>query len=158
MKVVFCTKLAIPLLLVSALAADQPKAAPPAPVPTQILTAKRVFVANTGSDEAEAPDRAYNNFYAAMKAWGHYELVGAPSDAELVLEVRVVPFWVERTILLADFGVELTILDARTHFILWTLVEPVKPTAKKATWNQNLGQAVANLVGDVKSLTAGASK
>jgi hypothetical protein len=55
-------------------------------------------------------------------------------------------------------GVELTILDAKTHFMLWAIAEPMKPTAKKATWNRNFDQALANLVNDMKGLAGGASK
>ena len=48
------------------------------PIPAQILAAKKVFVANAGGDEPPADDaqfsgdsdRAYNQFYAAMKTWG----------------------------------------------------------------------------------------
>ena len=38
------------------------------------------------------PDRAYNEFYAAMKTWGRYELVAAPRDADLVFEIRLTVF------------------------------------------------------------------
>lgn len=55
-------------------------ALPVAPVPPQIAAAKRVFIANGGGaalDDAMGPtivkggpDRAYNQFYAAMKSGG----------------------------------------------------------------------------------------
>jgi hypothetical protein len=38
-------------LLVSALAAQQPKEAPSGPVPAKIRTARKAFVANAGGDE-----------------------------------------------------------------------------------------------------------
>jgi hypothetical protein len=64
-------------------AAQQFKQVPPAPVPPLILAAKKVFIANGGGDESlfdmpqysGGPDRLYNEFYAAMKSWGRYELV-----------------------------------------------------------------------------------
>jgi hypothetical protein len=143
-----------------------PLAAQPAPVPAQILTAKKVFISNAGVDgtswvtikregagDFNAP---YNRFYAAKKSWGRFDIVGAPSDAELVLEVRFTSQ--------ASGGetfapqLELTILDARTHFILWTLAEPVDLAARKANWEKNLDQGVTNLVDGVKSLAGGASK
>jgi len=139
-----------------ALASVPLHAAEPAPVPTQILTAKKAFISNVGVDGAswtlldwagDAIDEPYNRLYAAMKSWGRFDLVGAPSDAELVFEVRLI-----------GGGVELTILDARTHFTLWALAEPMKPTAKKATWNKNFDQALADLVNDMKGLAGGASK
>lgn len=68
---------------------------PPGPVPTPIITAKKVFIANAGGDEpwdSEAqfsggPERAYDEFYAAMKNWGRYQLVNAPGDADLWFEI-----------------------------------------------------------------------
>src|SRR5882724_4612212 len=82
------------VLLATILTAQQ--TANPAPVPTQILAAKKVFISNAGGDELfyedplfdGGPDRAYNQFYASMKTSGRYELVGAPSDADLLLEIR----------------------------------------------------------------------
>ena len=66
-------------------------AVPPAPVPSPIAAAKKVFISNAPGTNLPAyfggPDRAYNEFYAAMKGWGHYELVAAPSDADLILEI-----------------------------------------------------------------------
>jgi hypothetical protein len=68
-----------------------------APVPAQIMAAKKVFVSNAGEERNPAgdldfsggPDRAYNQFYAAIKNWGQYEVVATPADADLVLEIRL---------------------------------------------------------------------
>src|SRR6266478_3790075 len=81
-------------------ATQQKKPTHPAPIPAQILTAKKVFIANGGGDESRyeaasysgGPDRAYNEFYAAMKTWGRYELVAAPGDADLVFDTRLTVF------------------------------------------------------------------
>ena len=75
--VVLSIGLAISLLQGAVLTAQQSKQVPPAPVPQQIVMAKKVFVANAGSedrssDEPEfsgSAERAYNQFYAAMKTW-----------------------------------------------------------------------------------------
>jgi hypothetical protein len=48
MKVVLGATLAIPFLVVSLLAAGEPKPAPSAPVPAQVLAAKTVFIVNDG--------------------------------------------------------------------------------------------------------------
>jgi len=70
------------LLLAGSVCAQQKKAADSAstaaPIPAQILTAKKVFIANGGGDKSGyegatysgGPDRAYNEFYSVMKAWG----------------------------------------------------------------------------------------
>lgn len=79
------TCFAILALQAIVLVAQTPKTTPPAPVPRQILAAKKVFVVNAGGDELfDDPkfggvDRTYNQFYAAMKAWGRYELVETPA-------------------------------------------------------------------------------
>ena len=84
--------LVVGLLSLPLLSADKPKdAVPPAPVPSPIAAAKKVFISNAPGSSLPAsfggPDRTYNEFYAAMKGWGPYELVAAPSDADLILEI-----------------------------------------------------------------------
>src|SRR5262249_27964471 len=73
---------------------QEPQVAPPgAPVPAQIITGRKAFVSNLGADTSlilpdhysGGTDRAYNQFYAAMKGWGRYELVAVPADADLIL-------------------------------------------------------------------------
>src|ERR1035441_8663261 len=80
--------IAILLPLVPALLAQ----APAAPIPSQILTAKKVFISNAGGEYdagiwSGGRERSYNEFYAAMKSWGRYELVSSPGDADLVFQV-----------------------------------------------------------------------
>ena len=152
-------------------------AAQPAPVPAQIPAAKKVFISNAGVDatsldilrQAGDVNEPFNRFYAAMKNWGRFDLAGAPSDAELVLEVRFatrlanckqepdIRFWPE---LLSYYETEfeVTILDARTRFILWTLDEPVGIPRLKANWSKTLDKGVASLVDGVRSLAGDAAK
>ena len=74
-----------------------------------------------------------------MKSWGRYELVASPADADLVFELRF-------TAPIADFGktaiyepqLGLSIFDTKTHFVLWTLTEPVQGAFRKATWEKNV--------------------
>lgn len=76
-------------------AAAQDVGKPPtatAPTPVAIQTAKRVFLGNAGVDSSSYPafqrsgdiNQPYNWFYAAMKNWGRYQLVGTPAEADLV--------------------------------------------------------------------------
>ena len=66
------------------------------------------------------PERPYNQFYAAVKDRGRYEIVPYPSDADLILEVG----W-----RLTDTGLKVPVLgqlrvvaiDPRTHTPLWSL-------------------------------------
>jgi len=65
-------------LLALVVEAQQPKVAAPAPIPEQILSAKKVFVSNAGEVRnpsgdltfSGGPDRAYNQFYGSMKDLG----------------------------------------------------------------------------------------
>ena len=81
--------LAIPVAVMLASSVAAQKASEAAPIPSQITAAKKVFISNTAGDDLYSADPAqvYNAFYMAMKSWGHYELVGAPADADLVFEV-----------------------------------------------------------------------
>jgi len=86
------------VLLLSAVAAVAQNSAPPSPgpVPAAILTAKNIFVSNSGADSGlfphpfrGNPDRGYDQFYAALKSAGDFKPVGDPSQADLVLELRL---------------------------------------------------------------------
>jgi hypothetical protein len=136
---------------------------PAAPIPEQLATATSVFIANAGVDSiswaafqrAGDPYQAYNLFYGAVKKWGRYQLVTAPAHADLIFEVRF-------TAPLSDCGrtvsyspqMQLTILDAKTHFILWAIAEPVEGAFLKSTWDRNVNEGVTNIVGDLQRLVA----
>ena len=104
--------------------AQQALAAPVAPVPTQVVTAKKVFISNAGVDatsplhfkRVRGPNEPYEQFYVAMKHSGRYELVGAPADADLVLQLRFsAPLNSCETY---QPQLTLEILDTKTHFLL----------------------------------------
>jgi hypothetical protein len=154
---------AVPGLWVSVLAAEQPSQAPPAPIPVQILTAKKVFVANAGVDQPSypfpvftgGPDRAYNTFYAALNTWGRYELVGAPADADLLFEIGLTVSPVAREpVFFADARFRLVIRDPKNNAALWALFEQAEGAALQGNRDKNFDQALARLVTDVKKLTA----
>ena len=129
----------IGLLSLPLYSADKTKdTVPAAPVPSPIAAAKKVFISNAPGSSLPAyfggPERAYNEFYTAMKGWGHYELVTAPYDADLILEVSF-------TSSLSGVGgtstsgcissnyteLRLVILDAKMHVPLWWFNEEVNP-------------------------------
>lgn len=158
------------ILLLSASARAQESAAPApyalAPVPPALLNAKKVFLSNAGADSglfphpfSGDPDRPYNEFYAALKTWNRYELVGEPADADLVFELQ----------LTAPYGpsnpskpngaadplpmFRLVILDRKTHYVLWTLTESVDMALLQKTHDHNFDQALNNVLLDLKRLT-----
>jgi hypothetical protein len=134
------------LLSAPKVTAQTPMDPPAAPIPTQVLTAKRVFISNGEStNPLGLPNLAYNAFYAKMKAWGKYELLSTPADADLVFAVRFeggpIP------------TLRLVISDPKSHVTLWPLLEEVQSWALAKTGRKHFDQAMAVLVDDVKALT-----
>lgn len=131
-------------------------------MPPQIAAAQKLFISNAGGESFETvidqtvfnggPDRPYNQFYAALKAWGRYQIVSSPSDADLVLEIS----WV-----LSDTGLRLPVLgqlrllviDPRTHVTLWNLTEYVRGAILLGNRDKNFDQAMNTVVGRLKTLT-----
>jgi hypothetical protein len=148
------------LLLGALLAQAQTKNAP---IPTQILAARKVFISNVGADPdvTETFNRLgqsgqpYNRFYAEMKTWGRYELMSSPADADLVFEIRFsAPLLDCEKVTTYAPQYRLSIVDIKTHFTLWTLSAPVEGAFRKATFEKNLSQGMATLMADLKQLSA----
>jgi hypothetical protein len=157
-RVYFCSQEVLPLsrigfgfrfvacfALFSAIAglAQQPATTPPGPVPPAILAAKKIFVSNSGASSAlysGGQNRAYNQFYAALQGSGFFELVEDPSEADLVLELQI-----------SDSGpnnatFRLLIHDRKTHFLLWTLLEPINVCNRQKTCDSNFDEALPVLL------------
>lgn len=60
-------------------AAQAQQSTPAAPVPSDVVNAKRVFLENASSSPA-----TYTRFVAALTAWGRYMLVGSPAEADVI--------------------------------------------------------------------------
>lgn len=127
-----------------------------APVPTPVLEGKRVFLSYELGDVTAfpsgysgGPERAYSEMYAAMKAWGRYEMVLDPKDADLIFGIRFVyaPG-------LAAPQIRLGIADVKTHTALWGFVEQVDVALLKKHRDVDFSEAVDRLMGDVKTLLA----
>jgi hypothetical protein len=130
--------------------AEAKKAAEPAaaPIPIQVLSGKKVFISYRESDaDPGAPNLTYNEFYALMKSWGKYELATAPADADLVFEIRYVSG-------LSDSQLCLSIVDPKTHFVLWPFIQHVQSSSRETARRKNFDQAMSDLVDDVKKVTA----
>ena len=148
-------------VFVADLASAQKAPAPPAPVPPQIMAAKRAFISNAGIDaqslasfeRAGEPDQPYNEFYAATKSWGRYDLVSSPADADLIFEIRfTAPLYGCQIIDSYAPQLAVTILDAKTHFVLWSLSAPLQGAYKKDTWDKNFAKGIASIMEDLKKL------
>ena len=133
----------------------------PAPVPPGIAAAKKIFVSNAGADSGLFPepfngdtDRAYNQFFTALKATGEFDLVPDPSDADLVLELELVaplgPTNANKQNGASDPVPQfrLVIYDRKTHYILWTLTESIGVALLQRTHDRNFDQALSNILLD----------
>ena len=122
---------------------QQPATAPPGPVPPAILAAKKIFLSNPGASSAiysGGQNRAYNQFYAALQGSGFFEMAGDPAEADLVLELHIF-----------DSGpgsatFRLLIYDRKTHFLLWTLLEPITDCTRQKTCDNNFDEALPVLL------------
>ena len=133
---------------------------PAAPVPTQIPRAKTAFIFNAGEETyfqlpkdaryTGGPNRTYNQFYAAMKSWGRYELVSAPAEADIVFEIGFTdrnqgPMLVSQ--------MKLVVLDPKTHVGLWTFTKYVEPAGMAKNREKNYNLAMDALVDELKTLS-----
>jgi hypothetical protein len=143
------------------LGAPQPKSppVPTAPLPAQILSARKVFISNAGEENLNLPigqvlsrgsDRVYNQFYAAVQKLGRYELVSAPADADLVFEIG---FTINGSRELPETGhLRLSIRDPKSNILLWTFVEYAQAAILKGNRDKNLDQALSVIVGELRNL------
>lgn len=149
---------------------SSPSPVSPAPVPTQIRSAKKVFVSNAGGDELDPrrfdfptvdPNRIYNQLYASIKAAGKFQLVLAPADADVVLQGRF-----SQSVTALEFHIggsgdpilKLAVLDPRSNVLLWAFSETV-PAARgsqsKEKREDNFNQALAKLLNEFNALCNG---
>lgn len=156
-------------LAVTRACAQEPPPGPimaPAPVPPALLNARKVFISNAGSDSglfphpfSGDPDRGYSEVYAGLKAWGRYELVSDPNDADLVFELQLSapngPQNPSKQNGAADPlpMFRLVIMDRKSHYVLWALTESIDFAFLQKTHDHNFDQALANLTDDLRRLT-----
>jgi hypothetical protein len=124
-----------------------------APVPAPLLNGKKAFISYEIGDVTAfptaysgGPERAYGEFYSAMKVWGRYELVSDPNDADIVFAVRFVD--PGTTIPQIRIGVS----DAKTGIGLWGFVEQVDFKFRKKNRDLAFTDSVKLLVKDIQTL------
>lgn len=124
-----------------------------APVPTPLVAGKKAFISYELGDVTAFPDaysggpeRAYGEFYSAMKTWNRYDLVSDPNDADVIFAVRFVdPVGVVPQI-------RVGIADAKTHVALWGFVEQVDFKFRKKNRDLAFTDSVKLLVTDIQTL------
>jgi hypothetical protein len=165
----YATFIGVLLLQAMTVAAVKPTPAPVAPIPTQIPAAKKVFIGNGGGDErwyddpifTGGPERTYNEFYTAIKTAGMYDLVSTPSEADLVLEIRMFApsmsdIATARDELFRqpyDPQFRLTIRDPKTNTVLWAFTEHVEWAILQGNRDKNFELALTRIVTDLQGLT-----
>jgi len=161
-----CVALAMSLTCGYRCAAQKFKPVPPAPVPSRIIAAKKVFIANGGGDESVfdwpqysgGPNRLYDELYAALKSWGRYELASTPGEAELVFEIRLTNFQPHRSEPLGEQNVQydsqfrLTIRDVQTHETLWGLTEHAQTAILQGNRDKNFEVALGRILAELKRI------
>ena len=141
--------------------AQQSSETPAAPVPVQIASARKAFIFNAGQESSfravhdqwysGGPNRTYNQFYAAMKDWGRYELVSAPAEADLVFEIS---FNTRSESVMETWQIKLLIVDLKTGIPLWTLTKYPEPAGMAKNRERNYNAAMTALMDDLKNLVA----
>lgn len=159
------------LLVTSTVVAQRPVGAP---VPSQVLTARTVFIGNGGSESYGAdsyyrltrydggPNRAYESFYNAIREWGHYEIVDSTRDADVVLVIRFANPIVDQTDAtgrndptqypIYDPQLHLSINDPRSGLALWSITEHIEPGDNRSEDNRHFNEAVTRLVDDLERI------
>lgn len=157
---------AVMLLTGASVWGQQQKADAAAPVPAALYTAKKVFISNAGADSGlflhpftGGGDRAYNQFYSAVKGLGRFDLVATPQDADMVFELRLTTPYAPPN-QMEQKGVDyplpmfrLVIYDRKSHYILWTLTESVQWALLQKTHDHNFDTGLEMLVEKLKTLT-----
>ena len=125
-----------------------------APVPSPLLNARRAFISYEigdvtafPSDYSGGPERAYAEVYGQMKAWGRFQLVSDPKEADIVFAVRFVD-----PPNIAHPQIRLGILDPTGRVSLWGFVEEVNFAFFKKHRDAAFTASVKQLVEDCKAL------
>lgn len=159
----------------SGLSSGAPSTVPSAPIPVQIRTAKKIFIANAGDKTdlfpdifSGGPERPYVQFYSAMEKWGHYQIVSTPEAADLIFEVGIAsPSAAEiaptsgnlgpwNGAELHDVQLRVKILDPKSRISLWEMDSHVQNSFGmnlKKTRDKEFNTAMSNLVLEVRQLS-----
>jgi hypothetical protein len=145
------------------------QSAPDAPVPAALRTGTKIFVSNAGADSglfpspfSGDPNRGYNQLYAGLKANSQFELVGDPSQADLVLELQLVAP-AGSTFVTNPNGVKgapesvamfrLVVYDRKTHYVMWTLTQLISNALLKKNQDRNFDDALTAILLEFEAIT-----
>jgi hypothetical protein len=95
-----------------------------------------------------------------MQSWGRYQIVGDPSQADVVFELQLIappgPSSGNKVNGASDPlpMFRLVIYDRRTHYVLWALTESIMVAYLQNTHDNNFDAALAALAMDLKRVTS----
>jgi len=135
---------------------------PPAPLPAVVVNAKKIFLTNGGGSNL-----AYDSFYAEMKDWGKYQIVGSPDEADLIVELayRVeqggTRIWSStntynnttaiHSAQIVDPQLVLTIYDAKSKQSLWAAIDHRRLARMQKNREKETIKSAERLVGELKN-------
>jgi hypothetical protein len=154
------------LVSAASMQAQQSAYTQPGPVPPAITSARTLFISNAGADSglfpepfSGDPNRAYTEFYSGLKASGKYEIVGDPSEADLVLELQLTapngPSKGSKVNGASDPVpmLRLVVYDRKTHYVLWAMTESIEIAFRQKTHDKNFDEAIAAIVADFEGIS-----
>jgi hypothetical protein len=128
-----------------------------APPPSMIGDSRKVFISRAPDEddlfEKYAPDQLYRTLDAHIKDWGRYHLT-APGEADLIFEPSISGSPVPIGGYVWGIRVRLTIRDARTRHVLWTIVRPVKMFTLNDNLLSNYKTVIGLLVDDLRQMAS----
>jgi len=143
-----------------------PQTSNPAPVPPAIAAAKTIFISNAGADSglfpspfSGDPSRGYTEIYTALQHSGLYQIVSDPSQADLVLELKLTAPYGPSSPNKAEGASDprpmfsLTVYDRSTHYVLWTLTQSINVALLQKTHDRNFDEALNALVSQFELLS-----
>jgi len=138
------------------------KVVPEAPLPAVIVNATKIFMSNGGGSNL-----AYDAFYAGMKDWGRYKIVGSPDEADLIVELayrvedKGVRVWSSTNTYnnttqvhsreVTDPQLVLTIYDAKTKTSLWSETDHRRLARMEKNRDKETANSAQRLVDDLKT-------
>jgi hypothetical protein len=126
------------LVLILATAPCLSAQAMPSHIPTQIASARTVFLSNNLGAPLADTDKIFNEIYAGVQQLNRFTIVTDPQTADLLLQFNLVNsnnggYGVVQTI-------TLQIIDAKTHVILWSVSDSGQTKAIYGSKDRNLNK------------------
>jgi hypothetical protein len=151
--------------------APPPTPPPPLAVVAKVTAAKKIFVSNAGADTYfvhDIPGGAnvtYDEFYAALKQWGYFELVDSTAQADLIFQIQGTEQLPDvendgRGVLNKDYSttsyppmLNLSILDPSRHLV-YKIVMPAGRAGNIPKGKVAFAKSIDALTAQVKALVA----